>query len=201
MPHDPTTLPPDLPVPRDDGAADHLRGARLPSLALPSTLGGTLDLADLARSPSVVFFYPRSGVPGRPPPRLADGTEWDLVPGMRGCTPQSCGYRDLLADFRALGVAVVAVSTQEPAYQREFAERMHLRFPILSDAELALTRALRLPSLEMPAATGGPPTLLQRMAWYCERGRIEHVWYPVFPPDRNAATVLAWLRERAVRPA
>lgn len=196
-PHDPMRLPPDLPRPLDDGAADHLRGAELPALALPSTLGGRLDLAALARTPLVLFLYPRTGVPGRPPPPRADGTPWDLVPGMRGCTPQACGFRDRLAEFRALGVAVYALSTQTSAHQREFAARMHVPFPILSDSELALTRALRLPSVEMPVASGGPPTLLRRMAWYCDRGRIERVWYPVFPPDRNAEEVLAWLRARA----
>jgi peroxiredoxin len=194
--HDPTTLPPELPAPRDDGAADHLRGAALPALALPSTLGGELDLAAITRTPAVVFLYPRSGVPGHPPPRLADGTDWDLVPGLRGCTPQACAYRDLHAEFRTLGVAVYAVSTQGCAHQREFAERMHLAFPLLSDAGLALTRAMRLPSIDMPAAPGGPPTLLKRMAWYCDRSRVEHVWYPVFPPQESAATVLAWLRAR-----
>ncbi len=135
-------------------------------------------------------------MPGRPPPRLDDGTQWDLVPGMRGCTPQSCAYRDLLADFRALGVGVYAVSTQTTEYQREFVERMHITFPILSDSTLALTRAMRLPSIEMPVDGGGPGTLIKRMAWYCERSRIERVWYPVFPPDENAADVLAWLRGR-----
>ena len=193
LPHDPTLLPADLPRPLDDGAAGHLPGTALPALELPSTQGGSLDLAAITRTPAVLFFYPRTGVPGRTPPRLADGTEWDLVPGMRGCTPQSCGYRDRLAEFRALGVAVYALSTQTSAYQREFAERMHIPFPILSDSELALTRALSLPSIEMPVESGGPPTLIKRMAWYCERGRIEHVWYPVFPPDRNAEEVLDWL--------
>jgi len=150
MVHDPTVLPADLPRPIDDGAADHLRGAAVPALELASTLGGTLDLARITRTPAVLFFYPRTGVPGRPPPRLADGTEWDLVPGMRGCTPQSCAYRDLAADFRALGVAVHAVSTQTTEYQREFATRTHMPFAILSDSALVLTRALRLPSIEMP---------------------------------------------------
>ena len=198
MAHDPTALPADLPQPIDDGAADHLRGHELPALELASTLGGVLDLGRITAPPAVLFFYPRTGVPGRPPPRLADGTEWDLVPGMRGCTPQSCGYRDLVGEFRELGVGVYAVSTQTTAYQLEFAERMHIPFPVLSDAGLALTRALRLPSIEMPAVDGGPTTLLKRMAWFCERARIEHVWYPVFPPDRNAAEVLAWIR--ATRP-
>jgi peroxiredoxin len=196
VPHDPTVLPPDLPVPADDGAADGLLGRSVPALVLPSTLGGTVELAEAAREQAVFFFYPRTGVPGRPPPRFADGTEWDLVPGLRGCTPQYCGFRDLLAEFRALGVAVLAISTQTSTYQREFAGRMHIPFPILSDSELMLTRALALPALEVPPHPGGPTTVLKRMTWYCARGRIEHVWYPVFPPDQDAARVLAWLRDR-----
>lgn len=194
--HDPTVLPPDLAVPIDDGAARALGGERVPALALASTLGGTVDLAEAALGPAVFFFYPRTGVPGRPPPRFADGTEWDLVPGMRGCTPQSCGFRDLLGEFRELGVAVYGISTQSSTYQRELAERLHIPFPILSDRELRLTRALALPSIEAPPVDGEPTTLIRRMAWYCESGRIEHVWYPVFPPDRCAARVLDWLRER-----
>ena len=196
--HDPTVLPPDLPVPIDDGAADGLCGQSVPALELSSSLGGTVDLAAAASERAVFFFYPRTGRPGHPPPRFADGTEWDLVPGMRGCTPQSCGFRDLLGEFRALGVAVYGISTQTSAYQREFAERMHIPFPILSDSWLALTNALKLPSTEVPPQPGGPPTLVKRMTWYCERGRIQHVWYPVFPPDQNAARVLDWLRTRGI---
>ena len=109
------TLPPDLPVPADDGAADHLRGAVVPSLALPATSGGVVDLAGLARPPAVLFFYPRTGQPGQ-----SAGRDWDLIPGARGCTPQSCGFRDLHAEFRALGVSVAGVSTQTTEYQREF---------------------------------------------------------------------------------
>jgi peroxiredoxin len=194
--HDPTVLPPDLPEPVDDGAADGLLGRSIPALALASTLGGTVDLAAAARKRAVFFLYPRTGVPGRPPPRFADGTAWDLVPGLRGCTPQACGFRDLLAEFRALEVEVYAISTQTSAYQREFAERMHIPFPILSDSSLALTRALALPSLEVPGQPGGPSTILKRMAWFCDRGTIRRVWYPVFPPDENAARVLAWLRAK-----
>ena len=185
------TLPADLAVPVDDGAADHLRGAVVPPLALPATSGATVDLATLARGPAVLFFFPRTGEHGR-----ASGPQWDLIPGARGCTPQSCGFRDLHAEFRALGVTVAGVSTQTVDYQREFAERTHVPFDLLSDAELRLTRALRLPTFEYPVASGGPTTLIKRMAWYVEDGRIRHVWYPVFPPDRNADTVLAWLRSR-----
>lgn len=196
MSNDPTTLPANLPAPVDDGAAAHLVGAVIPSIELPSTLAAEIDLAQLTRRPTVLFFYPRTGVPGKSPPSLADGTPWDLVPGMRGCTPQSCGYRDRVAEFRDLGVSIAAISTQTTEYQREFAQRMHIPFPILSDHRLALTRALRLPSIDMPVETGGPSTLLRRMAWYCDQGRIEHVWYPVFPPDENAPRVLEWLRKR-----
>jgi peroxiredoxin len=186
------TLPRDLPVPIDDGAADHLRGAVVPSLTLASTSGSGVDLAALAARPAVLFFYPRTGEPGQPA-----GVEWDLIPGARGCTPQSCGFRDLHGEFRALGVAVAGVSTQTTAYQREFVERNHVPFDLLSDADLGLTRALGLPTFEFPVASGGPTTLIRRMAWYLDRGRIRHLWYPVFPPDRNAETVLAWLRGRS----
>ena len=183
------TLPRDLPVPTDDGAADHLRGAVVPSLALPSTSGGAVNLAALVSGPTVLFFYPRTGEKGR-----SAGPEWDLIPGARGCTPQSCGFRDLHGEFRAVGVGVAGVSTQSTAYQQEFVARHHVSFELLSDAELRLTRALRLPTFEFPVSGGGPTTLIKRMAWYLEGGRIRHVWYPVFPPDRNAETVLAWLR-------
>ena len=186
-----STLPANLPVPVDDGAADHLRGAVVPSLALAATSGATVDLATLARRPAVLFFYPRTGEHGRPA-----GPEWDLIPGARGCTPQSCGFRDLHAQYRALGISVAGVSTQTVEYQREFAARNHVSFELLSDAALRLTRALRLPTFEFPVASGGPTTLIKRMAWYLEGGRIAHVWYPVFPPDRNAAAVLAWLAGR-----
>src|SRR5918994_3473360 len=131
MPDDVFTLPIDLPVPVDDGAADHLRGAVVPSLALLATSGAMVDLAELASGRAVLFFYPRTGERGRPA-----GPEWDLIPGARGCTPQSCGFRDLHAQFRARGVAVAGVSTQTVEYQREFAARNHVSFELLSDAAL-----------------------------------------------------------------
>jgi peroxiredoxin len=190
------TLPPDLPVPLDDGAADHLRGAVVPAVTLTSTSGESVDMARLAGAPAVMFFYPRTGARG-----TSAGPAWDLIPGARGCTPQSCGFRDLHAEFRTLGVTVVGISTQTTAYQQEFVERNHVPFALLSDADLVLTRGLRLPTFEWAAPDwvalrGGPTTLIKRMAWYVDRGEIEHVWYPVFPPDKNAETVLAWLRAR-----
>jgi peroxiredoxin len=184
-------LPPDLPAPADDGACDHLPGSRVPSVRLASTGGGVVDLAEAGQRPAVFFFYPRTGEPEK-----AAGPEWDAIPGARGCTPQSCGFRDLNREFTKLAVSVFGISTQETDYQREFVTRNHLPFELLSDRDLSLTRALRLPTFEYPVERGGPTTLIKRMAWFVERGSIEKVWYPVFPPDRNAEMVLAWLRER-----
>lgn len=150
-----------------------------------------VDLAAATSRRAVLFFYPRTGRPAEPPP---DG--WDAIPGMRGCTPQSCGFRDLQAEFARLDVAIYGISTQDPDYQAEFAVRMHIPFEILSDCDLLLTRALRLPTIEFPVRSGGPTTLVKRMACFVEHARIEKVWYPVFPPDRNAAEVLAFVNGR-----
>jgi peroxiredoxin len=185
-------LPANLPAPEDDGAADHLAGTRLPDLQLPATIGSPIRLVDLERA--VLFAYPRTGTSERHP-----GPDWDAIPGARGCTPQSCGFRDLRAEFGALGVRVLGLSTQTTEFQREFAERTHFPFPILSDAGLELVRVLRLPTFEYDVAAvggGGPDTLIKRMAWFIEGGVIRHVWYPVFPPDRNAEVVLSWLKSR-----
>jgi peroxiredoxin len=178
-----SSLPPNLPVPEDDGAADHLPGLLLPSLALPSTTGGSVDLASLAADHLVAYVYPRTGVPGRPSPE-----GWDDIPGARGCTPQSCAYRDALAEFERLGAAVVGISAQSPAEQREFAAREHIPFSLLSDSDLRLATALRLPTFEVAGMT-----LYRRLTLVAERGAIVKVFYPVFPPDRDAAAVLAWL--------
>jgi peroxiredoxin len=134
-------------------------------------------------------------LPANLPAPVDDGA-CDHLPGARGCTPQGCGFRDLHREFGALGVAVFEVSTQETGYQSEFVERNHVPFELLSDRDLGLTRALRLPTFEYRVERGGPTTLIRRMAWYVERGRIEKIWYPVFPPDRNARMVLEWLGER-----
>ena len=184
------TLPPDLPVPVDDGAADHLWGATVPALALPATSGSRVDVLALASKPTVLFFYPRTGGRGQ-----SAGPAWDLIPGARGCTPQTCAFRDLHRDFLALGVTVAGISTQTTEYQQEFVARNRVPFDLLSDAELRLTQALLLPTFEFPVPDGcGPRTLIKRMAWYLERGHIVNLWYPVFPPNKNAETVLAWLR-------
>jgi peroxiredoxin len=165
--HDLHQLSADLPVPVDDGACDHLPGAQVRSICLASTRGRVVDLAEIAERPALLFFHPRTGEPGK-----AAGPEWDAIPGARGCTPQSCGFRDLHREFAAPGVAVFGVSTQGTGYQGEFVERNHVPFELPSDRELALTRALRLPTFEYPIERGGPITLIRRMAWYVERGRI-----------------------------
>jgi peroxiredoxin len=182
--HDPLSLPDNLPVPQDDGAARHLAGMALPDLALSATDGSRVNLSALTGR-TVVYVYPRTGRPGVPPP---DG--WDAIPGARGCTPQSCGFRDHFAELKRLGVAqLYGLSTQDTAYQREAAERLHLPFPLLSDAELALTRAMRLPTFMVAGMT-----LIKRMAWVVDDGAIAHVFYPVFPPDRSVETVIGWLQ-------
>jgi peroxiredoxin/catechol 2,3-dioxygenase-like lactoylglutathione lyase family enzyme len=184
--HDPTFLPADIPVPQDDGAARHLAGTKLPDLPLPATRGGAFNLSIIAGR-TVLYIYPRTGVPGV---ELPPG--WDDIPGARGCTPQSCGFRDHFAELKELGVDhVFGLSTQDTAYQREAAERLHLPFPILSDAELKFTQALKLPTF----STAGM-TLLKRMALVVDDGVITKVFYPVFPPDKNAADVVAWLRAK-----
>jgi peroxiredoxin len=177
-------LPKDLPVPVDDRAANHLTGLKLPDLALPATDGTSVNLAE-QRGRTVVYAYPRTGVPGKP---MLDG--WDAIPGARGCTPQSCAFRDHFAELEGLGVAqLYGLSTQDTDYQREAVERLHLPFAILSDAELELADALRLPTF-----TAGGMTLLKRLTLVIDDGTIAKVFYPVFPPDKSAEEVVAWLR-------
>jgi peroxiredoxin len=182
--HNPNILPADLPAPQDDGAARHLIGMRLPSLPLKATDGSQVDLSRLPGR-TVVYIYPRTGVPGQSPP---DG--WDQIPGARGCTPQSCGFRDHFSELKRLGVAkVFGLSTQDTAYQREAVERLHLPFAVLSDETLELARAIKLPTFKIAGMT-----LLKRMALVIDDGIITKVFYPVFPPDKNAEEVIAWLR-------
>lgn len=180
----PTQLPDDLPVPADDGACDHLPGAALPPIALPSTAGKAVDLSALD-GPVVVYCYPMTGRPDTP---LPDG--WDAIPGARGCTPQGCAYRDHYAELRALGAEVFGLSTQGSDYQREAAERLQLPFQLLSDADLAFAQALGLPLFEVEGMT-----LIRRTTLIARAGRIAKVFHPVFPPDRDAGAVIAWLRD------
>ena len=185
---DPRILPADLPVPEDDGAADHLPGLEIPPLSLPST-AGPVDLRGAAAGTLVLYIYPRTGRPGEPPP---DG--WDATPGARGCTPQSCAFRDHQAELAALGATVVGMSAQPLADQVEFAAREHIPYPLISDTDLQLAHALDLPTFEIAGMR-----LYRRITIIARAGRIEHVFYPVFPPDRNAADVVAWLSR--ARPA
>jgi peroxiredoxin len=185
---DPLTLPDDLPRPEDDGAADHLLGRLMPEITLPTTDGDSLALSDLGRNgPAILFCYPWTGRPGEPLPV----EEWNSIPGARGCTPETCGFRDLHADFEAAGARVLGLSTQDTTYQAALAERLELRFPILSDERLELTRALRLPTMEVAGRT-----LIKRLTLVVAGGSISKAFYPVFPPDRHASEVLAWLRQR-----
>jgi peroxiredoxin len=176
--HDVYTLPPGLPIPEDDGAADHLLGLELPELTLESSQG-PVDLREF----NVIYVYPRSGRPGVP---LLPG--WDETPGARGCTPQSCAFRDLYPD---LGVPVAGLSAQTLDDQLEFADRNRMPFPVIADPERKLGAALRLPTFEISGLT-----LYKRITLVAEHARIVKVFYPVFPPDANAGDVLAWLRSR-----
>lgn len=173
-----------LPVPEDDGAARHLSDARVADVALPSSAGGDVSLAKRPGR-TVLFIYPMTGTPGV---ALPDG--WDAIPGARGCTPHTCAFRDLHAELTAAGAAAVfGLSTQTLPEQQATVERLHLPFPLLSDAGLALARAMRLPTMQVDGKT-----MIKRMALIIDDGTIAHVFYPVFPPDRNATDVLAWLK-------
>ena len=178
------TIPDNLPIPIDDGGADHLPGLALPPLTLNATNGASVDLAALSGL-GVFYFYPRTGRPDEP---LPEG--WDLIPGARGCTPQSCAFRDHFVELQALGVsAVYGISTQTTAYQAEAATRLHLPFALLSDEDRKLADALRLPMMEVAGMI-----LNRRLTMIVEGGRIVKVFYPIFPPDRNAGDVMAALR-------
>ena len=176
-------LPKNLPVPRDDGACRHLTGMTLPAVGLPSTRGRAVDLSTL-RGTTVIYVYPRTG---RPDQEMPAG--WNEIPGARGCTPQSCAFRDHHDELKRAGAAeVFGLSTQDTAYQREAVERLHLPFELLSDGKFELARALRLPIFQVEGMT-----LIKRLTLIARDGAITKVFYPVFPPDRNAGDVLDWL--------
>ena len=178
-----------IPAPADDGAAKHLVGMTIPPIDLVATDDSTVMLSALSGR-TVIFGYPRTGEPGK----IGLTDDWDMIPGARGCTPQTCAFRDLFADLKAAGAAhVFGLSTQDNAYQTEMASRLHLPFPVLSDEKLLLARALKLPTMQVAGLT-----LIKRLALIVDDGRITHVFYPVFPPDRNACDVLAWLKDNPV---
>ena len=175
-----------IPAPSDDGGTAHLRGLTVPPVSLLATDDATVTLSELSGR-TVVFAYPRTGEPGK----IALVDDWDMIPGARGCTPQTCAFRDLYAELKAAGAKqVFGLSTQSNAYQAEMASRLHLPFPVLSDEKLQLTKALNLPTMEVAGLT-----LIKRMAMIIDDGKITHVFYPVFPPDRNAGDVLDWLKQ------
>src|SRR3981189_2993358 len=178
-----------IPAPSDDGGAAHLVGMRIPPVSLLATDDNSGDLSAL-KGRTVVFAYPRTGEPGK----ISLVDDWDMIPGARGCTPQTCSFRDLYAELKSAGARhVFGLSTQSNAYQAEMASRLHLPFPILSDEKLVLTRALDLPTMQVAGLT-----MIKRLALIIDDARITQVFYPVFPPDRNAGDVLAWLKENPV---
>ncbi len=176
-------LPASLPKPVDDGACAHLAGMRVPPIDLPSTSGRVVNLSLLPTPRTVIYCYPMTGVPGKP---LPEG--WDLIPGARGCTPQTCGFRDHYSEIAALGAEVFGLSTQTTEYQREMVERLHVPFEVLSDADFALCDALRLPTFEVEGMR-----LVKRLTLVMREGVIEKVFYPVFPPNESAEQVIGWL--------
>ena len=178
-----TTLPDSLPAPMDDGAADHLAGLALPPVALQATSGEMIDLSKLSGR-TVLYVYPMTGRPDRP---LPEG--WDAIPGARGCTPQSCAFRDHFAELQACGTTVFGISSQSTGYQREAKNRLDLPFELLSDTELVLKISLSLPTFSSSGTE-----LYKRLTMIVTYGMIQHVFYPVFPPDRNAGDVIDWLR-------
>ena len=182
------SLPTNLPRPVDDGKADHLRDMVVPHVSLPSTAGRMVNLSDFNAPRTVIYCYPMTGVPGKPLP-----TGWDMIPGARGCTPQTCGFRDHYEELSQLKANVYGLSTQTTEYQREMADRLHVPFEILSDSEFRLCDALRLPTFEVDGMR-----LVKRLTLIVRSGRIEHVFYPVFPPNESADQVLRWLRDNPI---
>jgi peroxiredoxin len=181
-------LPSNLPRPVDDGVTDHLVSMTMPKICLRTTTGRTVDLSDLSAPRTVIYCYPMTGVPGKP---LPEG--WDAIPGARGCTPQACSFRDHHQALSQLKADVFGYSTQTTEYQREMAYRLHLPFEILSDAEFKLCDELRLPTFEVEGLR-----LVKRLTLIVRGGRIEHVFYPVFPPDESAEQVVRWLQDHPI---
>jgi peroxiredoxin len=182
--HDPTQLPDELPAPEDDGATAHLKGMRVPALALAATNGTKVNLGSL-HGRTVVYIYPRTGKPGQALP-----TGWDGIPGARGCTPQSCSFRDHFSDLQKAGVnQLFGLSTQDTPYQKEAVDRLHLPFLLLSDETLEFARALNLPTFKVDGME-----LIKRMTLIIDDGVITHVLYPVFPPDKSAEETVRWIQ-------
>ncbi len=180
-------LPDNLPVPEDDGACSHLVGMEIPDLSLSSSSGRSVNLREISQRKTVLFIYPRAGSPLEV---KCNYELWDLIPGARGCTPQSCAFRDSYHEFLALGVEVFALSVQKTFVHKEFIERNHIPFQILSDSNYELVEKMNLPTFEFDGVK-----LIKRMTLILEKGKIIKVFYPVFPPDKNASEVLRWLKQ------
>ncbi len=179
-------LPEDLPIPKDDGTCRHLPGFPVPTIKLSATTGQSVDIcAESHQQRVVIYCYPMTGQPDKPLPE-----DWDMIPGARGCTPQSCAFRDHHTEIKTLGASVYGLSTQSTDYQQEMVTRLHLPFPILSDEQLLLAKALQLPTFSVDDMT-----LIKRLTLILYQGFVEHVFYPVFPPNKNAAIVIQWLQE------
>jgi peroxiredoxin len=178
-------LPANLPRPTDDGGARHLKGMAMPDLELPSTANRRVNLSKIDAPRVVIYAYPMTGRPDR---QLPAG--WDDIPGARGCTPETCGFRDHHKDLAKLHTEVFGISTQDTPYQQEMVKRLDVPFEVLSDEHLALARALKLPTFTVDGMV-----LMKRLTLVVKGGRIEHVFYPVFPPDKHADEVIAWLKQ------
>jgi peroxiredoxin len=181
-------LPANLPRPKDDGAARHLKGMALPDVELPSTANRRVNLSKVTAPRVVIYAYPMTGRPDR---QLPQG--WDDIPGARGCTPETCGFRDHHKDLAELQTEVFGVSTQDTPYQQEMLKRLEVPFEVLSDEHMEFARALKLPTFTVEGMT-----LLKRLTLVARSGRIEQVFYPVFPPDKHAEEVIAWLKKHHV---
>ena len=187
-----STLPADLPTPIDDGACHHLLGMSAPAVSLRSTANRLVNLAEISQPLTIIYCYPRTGTPDQDP--LGGLTVWNAIPGARGCTPQACAFRDHHKELQGLGVQVFGLSTQPTEYQQEMVGRLHLPFEVLSDAELALAKALRLPTFTIEGQE-----LIKRLTLVVAGGKIIKVFYPVFPPDKHAEEVIEWLRTGAAQ--
>jgi peroxiredoxin len=181
-------LPPNLPRPKDDGGARHLKGMTLPDLELQSTANRSVNLSKVQAPRVVIYAYPMTGQPGKV---LPEG--WDDIPGARGCTPETCGFRDHHTDLGKLHAEVFGISTQTTEYQQEMVKRLEVPFEVLSDERLAFTGAMRLPTFTVEGMT-----LLKRLTLIVRNNHIEHVFYPVFPPDKHAEEVIGWLKKHPV---
>jgi peroxiredoxin len=116
-----------------------------------------------------------------------------MIPGALGCTPQTCGFRDHYQELLQFNIGVFGLSTPTTEYQREMADRLHLQFETLSDAEFKLCEALRFPTFEVDGMR-----LVKRLTMIVRSGRIERVLYPVFPPNESATEVLRWVSSNPI---